>query len=141
MNSLVCLDLEGTLISNAVSQIPRPGLYNFLQQISAIADVILYTSVSRERTEAIKRILVSEGSAPEWFLKLGSMHPEATIKSKQLVPDISKYSDSVLVDDQRDVIADGEFDWWVPVVEFQPPYSVDDRELERVLGVIRERTK
>ena len=27
--SILALDLEGTLISNAVSQIPRPGLYNF----------------------------------------------------------------------------------------------------------------
>ncbi|WP_420390565.1 NIF family HAD-type phosphatase [Marinobacter sp.] len=141
MKLLVCLDLEGTLISNAVSQIPRPGLYNFLQQTSAIADLILYTSVSRERTVAIKRTLVSERSAPQWFLKLDSIHPEATIKSKHLVPDVSRYSDSVLVDDQRAVIADGEFDWWIPIVEFQPPYSQEDRELEHLLEAVRERAK
>ena len=28
---VVAIDLEGTLISNAVSQFPRPGLYYFLE--------------------------------------------------------------------------------------------------------------
>ena len=28
---VIALDLEGTLISNAHSQIPRPGLYRFLE--------------------------------------------------------------------------------------------------------------
>lgn len=46
---------------------------------------------------------------------------------------------SVLVDDQRAVIADGEFGWWVPVVEFLPPYTESARELDQVSGAIRER--
>lgn len=139
MTSLVCLDLEGTIISNAVSQIPRPGLYDFLHQVSAIADLILYTSVSPERTEAIKQLIVSEGSAPESFLGVASIHPVATVKPRQLVPDISRYRDVVLVDDQRAVIADDELDWWIPVAEYQPPYPDDDHELEHVLSRIRER--
>jgi hypothetical protein len=31
---VIALDLEGTLISNAVSQFPRPGLYSFLEYCS-----------------------------------------------------------------------------------------------------------
>jgi len=30
MIKVITLDLEGTLISNAMSQIPRPGLFEFL---------------------------------------------------------------------------------------------------------------
>jgi hypothetical protein len=29
--TILALDLEGTLISNAISQIPRPGLHCFLE--------------------------------------------------------------------------------------------------------------
>jgi hypothetical protein len=31
---VLALDLEGTLISNAMSQIPRPGLYDFLEKVN-----------------------------------------------------------------------------------------------------------
>jgi len=49
---LVCLDLEGTLISNAVSQIPRPHLFEFLESLTEFGDIVLYTSVSVVRTRA-----------------------------------------------------------------------------------------
>lgn len=52
--SLLCLDLEGTLISNAVSQIPRPGLYRFLERASVLCDLMLYTSVSRDKLNSSK---------------------------------------------------------------------------------------
>ena len=32
---VLAMDLEGTLVSNAVSQLPRPGLYDFLEWAAA----------------------------------------------------------------------------------------------------------
>jgi hypothetical protein len=48
---VLALDLEGTLISNAVSIFPRPGLYNFLEFCHDTFDkIVLFTSVSEERS-------------------------------------------------------------------------------------------
>jgi acetylornithine deacetylase/succinyl-diaminopimelate desuccinylase-like protein len=139
LDDLVCLDLEGTLISNAVSQIPRPGLREFLEEVKTLADVILYTSVSPKRTEEIKKLLVSEGCAPGWFLSLEVIHPEATIKFKHRVPRYSEYQRVFLVDDQIEVIAKDEKDWWVPVGEYVSPYPPDDCELASVALQIEKR--
>lgn len=44
--SILALDLEGTLISNAVSQIPRPGLYEFLESAKSLFEgLVIFTTV------------------------------------------------------------------------------------------------
>lgn len=44
--TILALDLEGTLISNAVSQIPRPGLYSFLEHVQGQFDqLVMFTTV------------------------------------------------------------------------------------------------
>ncbi|WP_449288379.1 NIF family HAD-type phosphatase [Marinobacter salarius] len=139
INALVCLDLEGTLISNAVSQIPRPHLFEFLEALSRISDIALFTSVSEERTEAIKILLVDERFAPKWFKDLPSLHPKGTIKSMGLVPNRERYQAIFLVDDQIAVVEEGESDWHIHVKEYRPPYRQDDRELIRVLEQIQQR--
>ena len=138
MSNLVCLDLEGTLISNAVSQIPRPGLYSFLSDLSGMAEIMLYTSVSVQRTNAIKKLLVADGCAPSWFVHMPSIHPEKTIKYRQQIPDFSSYDCILLVDDQPTVVAEGEEDWWVSVSEYLPPYPETDSELAAALNRLRE---
>jgi len=133
--TLLCMDLEGTLISNAVSQIPRPGLYAFLESVAEVCDLMLYTSVSPERVNAIRNLLVREGVAPAWFLDLSVCHPNGTIKHKARCG----RPNALLLDDQAAVIAPGEESWWVPVAEFLPPYSEDDRELVKALANIKKR--
>ncbi|NLF68497.1 MAG: hypothetical protein GX575_05505 [Candidatus Anammoximicrobium sp.] len=67
--TILVLDLEGTLISNAVSQFPRSGLYAFLDFCRGCFDrIYLYTAVRQAIGEAIVRTLVAENSMPEWFL-------------------------------------------------------------------------
>lgn len=141
LKKLVCLDLEGTLISNAVSQIPRPGLGEFLLEVSGLAEMILYTSVSPSRTQDIKRLLVEEGCAPQWFLDTHAIHPVGTVKYQSNVPNFSDYSHALLVDDQSAVVATDELGWWVPVKEYLPPYSTEDFELSTALELIRTRLK
>lgn len=135
--TLLCLDLEGTLISNAVSQIPRPGLYRFLEQVAELCDLIIYTSVNKNRVTAIQHLLVEEGAAPQWFKKLHVVHPTGTVKPKSACG----REDAFLLDDQEGVIAPGEHQWWIQIDEYMPPYSEDDRALYRVLEDIEIRIR
>lgn len=136
MKPLLCLDLEGTLISNAISQIPRPGLYAFLDEVSRFFDLMIYTSVSKERVTAIQHILVEEEAVPQWFKELHVVRPTGNVKPKAACG----RSDALLLDDQPGVIAPGEQSWWLPVPEFLPPYPDDDDALSDVLRRIRELT-
>jgi len=132
---LLCLDLEGTLISNAVSQIPRPGLDGFLESVSRICDLALYTSVSRERLQDIQDVLIKEKAVPSWFKDLPTFHPAGTIKFKINCG----RNDALLLDDQAAVIAPGERDWWIPIEEFSPPYSMEDHGLAKAFADIESR--
>lgn len=133
--SLLCLDLEGTLISNAVSQIPRPGLDRFLERVSVLCDLMIYTSVSRERVDSIRRLLIKEQVVPTWFADLPVIHPTGTVKYKSRCG----CPRALLLDDQVEVVAAGEEDWWIPIKEFSPPYSEDDCELIKTLETIYSR--
>lgn len=69
--TILALDLEGTLISNAISQIPVPGLYWFLEEIHALFDQLaMFTTVPEDRFRSIAALLAREGSAPAWFMEL-----------------------------------------------------------------------
>lgn len=132
---LLCLDLEGTLISNAVSQIPRPGLYRFLERVSKVCDLMVYTSVSSDRVDIIRSLLVEERVAPRWFTDLSVIHPKGTIKFKATCG----RTDALLLDDQPGVVAPGEESWWIPILEYVPPYTNQVRELENALIAIKSR--
>jgi hypothetical protein len=130
---LLCLDLEGTLISNAVSQIPRPKLHAFLEEVHDLCDLVIYTSVSEERTRAIQKLLVSEGKVPAWFQNLDVIRPTETLKPKSA----TGRDDAYLLDDQPDVVVPGEEAWWIAIDEYLPPYSDDDQALDDALDKIR----
>lgn len=73
--SILALDLEGTLISNAISQIPRPGLCRFLEDVrSHFSQLMMFTTVPEERFRSIADLLVREGSAPPWFASIEYIH-------------------------------------------------------------------
>jgi hypothetical protein len=134
MKPLLCLDLEGTLISNAVSQIPRPGLHDFLERAFSLCDLVIYTSVSEDRARAIQELLTKEAAAPIWFKNLEVIRPKGTIKHKAACG----RSDAFLLDDQPCVIAEGEESWWIAIPEFSPPYPDEDKELLSSLDRIKE---
>lgn len=137
MKPLLCLDLEGTLISNAISQIPRPGLYVFLEGVEALCDLVIYTSVSAHRVDAIRELLVQEGAAPPWFTDLQVIRPSGTLK-----PKVSCGRDKAfLLDDQPGVIVPGEEEWWIQIREYLPPYSKEDKALSNALTLIRQATQ
>ena len=118
MNRLFCVDLEGTLISNAVSQIPRPVLFSFSEFLGLRGNVVLFTSVSQDRTHAIQEVLVAECVVPSWFSKLDSLHPVQgqTIKDLSVAErDKPGKPEYYLSDDHEGCIKSAERDWWIPV--------------------------
>jgi hypothetical protein len=63
--AVLALDLEGTPISNAMSQIPRSGLFAFLERCRALFPrVVMFTTVKEERFSQDCDPLVAEGTAP-----------------------------------------------------------------------------
>lgn len=68
---VLALDVEGTLISNAMSQIPREGLRGFLEKCSELVPrIVIFTAVREEKFREIADRLVAESLAPAWFNEL-----------------------------------------------------------------------
>ena len=65
---IIALDLEGTLISNAVSQFPRPGLYSFLEYCHQnFHRVVIFTAVNELKFRQIAKTLIQQNKAPNFF--------------------------------------------------------------------------
>ena len=135
----VALDLEGTLISNAVSQLPRPGLHRFLVGCFERYDVLVFTAVREARTRRIIDRLVAEGDVPAalgaapyvpWvgahkdLRFLHALRPGLDIAQARLVDDLEEY----VHPEQRHL--------WVPIRGWHAPYPQDDDELARVAAVL-----
>lgn len=137
--TVLALDLEGTLISNAISQFPRPGLWAFLAQCRALFPrVVLFTFVSEEKARAIARGLVQEQAAPAWFAEVEYVHWAGQTKDLRYVPGVSAEA-VVLVDDMAAVVHPGQEGQWLEIAPFDPPYPDADRELSRVLERLLDR--
>lgn len=137
--SVIALDLEGTLISNAVSQFPRPGLYAFLEFCRHhFAHIYLYTAVRDEVCDTIRSTLASERLVPLWFLGVPLVRWNHAQKDLRNIPGVDP-CDCLLVDDNRDYVVDDQLSQWIPVAKFESPYPEADNELLRVQQVIDER--
>lgn len=135
---VLALDLEGTLISNAMSQFPRTGLYRFLELCGEqLPRVVLYTAVRHPVARAIAQTLVQEESAPAWFEDIEYVQWSGAYKDLGFVERCWPRQ-VLLVDDNEDYIAPGQRERWIPIEEFAHPY-VEDDELQRVWGVIQRR--
>ena len=131
------LDLEGTLISNAMSQIPRHGLYRFLEMCSQhLPQVVLYTAVRCQLALNIANTLVAEELVPAWFKEIECVDWSGPHKDLSFVKG-HQPQNVFLVDDNKDYIALGQQAQWIQIKEFAHPYP-DDYELRRVWNVLND---
>lgn len=154
--NILALDLEGTLISNAMSAYPRPGLYEFLTFCHESFDrVVLYTTIGENRARSICRVLAEEGSAPEWFADIETIEWVPVVDGKSAPKDLRRIPDAeafqcLIVDDIADYILPEQQEQWVAIRTWgrperfdvggtDDPYPADDRELDRVQDVIRSK--
>lgn len=134
----LALDLEGTLISNAVSQIPRPGLLQFLVEINAIfSELVMFTTVPEPQVREILSLLADEGEVPDWFKHSRCIQWEGSTKNLLLVS--PALGEAILLDDHRPYVHPGQEEFWVEAPLFAPPYSLHDHGLEVALKRVRKR--
>ena len=130
---VLALDLEGTLISNAMSQIPRPGLFEFLTRcVELFPRVVMFTTVKEDRFRAIATLLVAEGFAPEWFRDIEYVSWHGETKDLNFIPGLDP-NDAVLVDDFEKYVHPGQESQWLKIDYFDYPYEATDTGLARVL--------
>ena len=135
---VLSLDLEGTLISNAVSVFPRAGLRDFLLACRTLCPrVVIFTAVPEPRFRDVARVLVQEEVAPEWFAALEYVVWQGSKKDLTCISGADP-ARALLVDDNEAYVLPEQRDRWIPVRPFESPYD-PDRELERVLVEIRSR--
>ncbi len=136
--TVLALDLEGTIISNAMSQIPRPGLYEFLEQVRGLfPEILMFTMVSEEKFRPIAALLVYEKSAPAWFETIEYVRWHGKTKDLSFIPG-ADVDHSLLVDDYEIYVHPGQEDRWVKIKFFDYPYPYDDTGLSEVLEVLRK---
>jgi hypothetical protein len=135
---VLALDLEGTLISNAMSQIARPGLFEFLSRCHELFPrVVMFTTVGEERFRAIAQLLVDEGAAPSWFAHIEYVSWQGETKDLNFIPE-SRPQDARLVDDFESYVHPGQKPQWLQIDCFEHPYEATDRGLAKMLTVIEQ---
>lgn len=138
---VLALDLEGTLISSAVSVFVRPGLFRFLTLCQPLFErLVMFTTVKEERFREIARFLVDEGSAPSWFSELECVKWSGPTKDLAFVRNAAVRR-VLLVDDIERYVHPEQHAQWIPIRGFEPPFVEDDGELERVLGELMRRIR
>lgn len=136
--SILALDLEGTLISNAVSQIPRPGLRTFLDHArSAFDEIVLFTTVPRHISLEIAMLLAKERCVPRWFAEVRYVEWTGSVKDLRFVS--PRLGQALLLDDYGLYIHADQQEFWVEAPLFEPPYPVDDGGLQISQRRIEER--
>ena len=131
--NVLALDLEGTLISNAMSQIPRPGLFAFLSRCRELFPrVVMFTTVKEERFRDIARLLVQEQVAPAWFADIEFIQWQGETKDLNFIPG-AQPEQALLVDDFEKYVYPGQESQWLQIDYFDYPYEADDVGLAKML--------
>ena len=137
--NILALDLEGTLISSAVSMFVRPGLHRFLSLCRPLFErVVMFTTINEPRFRQIAATLVEEGTAPPWFMNVEYINWQGPTKDLTFVPG-AEVDRVLLVDDMGTYIAPEQRTQWVPIRRFDAPFEQNDAELERVLEELAQR--
>jgi len=136
---VIALDLEGTLISNAVSQIARPGLHRFLDFCQAVVPrVAMYTSVYEARFRDIANMLAAESSVPEWFKMMEYVNWTGRHKDLTAIQG-AQVDRTVLIDDFAGYVLPAQRGQWIPILSYSAPYAESDCELARVREVLERK--
>lgn len=137
---VLALDLERTLISDALHREPRPGLYNFLLFCcQRFERLLLFTSVNKKNAFVALQECVDHGDAPQVFLeKVEYVEWEGKYKDLRFVPNAVP-SEVLIVDDDEGWIVPEQKAQWIGIAEYDP-YLVrgEDREFARVRRILEE---
>lgn len=136
---VLALDLEATLISDAVSPFIRPGLYQFLEAVHALFErIVLFTTVPESKVRELALAFMQEQSVPPWFVAVEYVRWTGFTKDLNFIPRVTA-EEALLVDDTAQLVHLGQERQWVRIRAFEPPFDVHDDELQRVLEELVDR--
>jgi hypothetical protein len=138
----LALDLEGTLITDAISCFVRPGVRPFLDWCArAFTRIVIYSAVPDHYLHQVVEILVEEEDAPAWLAGVAFFHPVERNGTKVKDLDVlGRAGTAVIVDDYEGYILERQKPWWVGILQFTPHDDCEsDRELENVRREIERR--
>lgn len=133
---LLALDLEATLVDNAMSGNPRPGLHEFLAYCDeAFEQVALLTTVDEDSARDVLEQLADRLDAPERFVsRVGYIHWSGEYKDLNFATDVSP-AEILFVDDDQGWVHPNQIDQWIAI---QPWHGGPDTELKRVQVVLED---
>jgi NLI interacting factor-like phosphatase len=133
---ILALDLERTLISDAMSADPRPGLFEFLSFCeSHFERLVLFTSVETADAREVLAGLARSGYVPPDFLaKLEYVEWGGEFKDLAFVPDADP-DVVLLVDDDAGWVRPEQRGRWIAV---SPWDGGPDSDLLRVRSVLKQ---
>jgi hypothetical protein len=135
---IIAIDLEGTLVSNAVSQIPRAHLMDFLNFCHGNFErVVIYSAANYEKVRETCTRLAEEGDAPSWFAHVEVYKSNTEYKDLRYIYP-ANFRRVLLVDDVETYVDPKQREQWIPVEQFCQPYGPDD-ELLRLMDEIARR--
>ena len=134
---VLALDLERTLISDALNADPRPGLFDFLAFCrERFERVALFTSVETDVAREVVEGLDRDGHLPPGFLDaLEFVEWEGEFKDLSFVADAAP-GEVLLVDDDAGWVRPDQRDRWIAVAAWD---GGADAELQRVRSVLETR--
>ena len=133
---IIVLDIEGTLISNAVSIFPRYGLYKFLTFLKGKYDeIVIMTCLDERIFRKVANILCNEGTAPDWFenLKYIDWKEKSSYKDLRFVSE--DITNIYIIDDMERYIVPKQKEHWIQIESFQIPYR-RDKEFKKLMKVL-----
>ena len=131
---IIALDLEGTLISNAISQFPRPGLYSFLKYCrNNFSRIVIFTAVNELQFRNIAKTLVEQNKVPHWFASSEYINWSGRYKDLSFIPN-TECDRVILIDDREEYIKPEQKNSWIYIPGYDYPYSPNDSELEKIVG-------
>lgn len=135
--AVLALDLERTLVDDARSARPRPGLAAFLSFCDAhFARVAIFTTVAEDDARDVLESLARQGHVPPGlFARLEFVDWHGAFKDLRFVPDAA--ADAILlVDDDAGWIRPDQRDQWLAI---SPWDGGPDGELTRVRAELERR--
>jgi hypothetical protein len=131
---VIALDLERTLIDNALSAWPRPGLFDFLAFCHAnFKRVALFTTVAETDAREVLEELNRSGHIPPGLLtRLEYVAWCGEYKDLRFISDAVP-DEVMLVDDDASWVRPDQRNQWVPIAVWD---GGEDSELQRVRSVL-----
>lgn len=131
---LLALDLEATLIDDAMNANPRPGLYRFLSFCDdSFPRVSLLTTVDEESARDVLEQLADRREAPSSIVdRIEYINCDGEHKDLRNAKGVA-LSDVLFVDDDRGWVHPDQLDQWIQIEAW---HGGADDELARVQNVL-----